>query len=301
MRHDTVNYTAVGSFVLLMLLALGIVLYQLSGRSGPVDHYYAHYNNVGGLKFGTPIFFEGYPVGQVVAVEPLHGDEGVRFRVSLAIERGWPIPSDSVAAIVSTGLLSDVSISILEGAATARLEPGMEIRGQDGSDVFSAFSELATEVKLLTEGSLKPLAQQLNQTLGGGAEPIISDLRDLLRKLNQSADGLNDVLNPTNRREIAATLKNLSETTSHLQQTRTQVDTLIAQADGMLRDTRPEVKASARELRVSLEAVSERIDTIMQQMEATSRNMQEFSREIRANPGRLLADKPPADPVEKRR
>lgn len=301
MRHDTVNYAAVGSFVLLMLLALAVVLYQMSGRSGPVDRYHAYYNNVGGVAYGTPIYFEGYPVGQVESVKPEHGDDGVRFWVSLAVEKGWPIPEDSIAAIVSTGLLSDVSIAILEGSSKKRLEPGMELAGRDGSDVFSAFNELATEVKSLTESSLKPLAAQLKETLGDGAAPIISDLRSLLQKLNQSADGLSEVLGPDNRREVATTLRNLSETTTHLQQTRKQVDALLSQADGMLRDNRPEVQASARELRISLEAVSKRIDTIMQQLDATSRNMQEFSREIRANPGRLLADKPPADPVEKRK
>ena len=79
------------------------------------------------------------------------------------------------------------------------------------------------------------------------------------------------------------------------------MDKLLLEANGMLTDNRPEVRASARDLRASLQAVSERIDTIMEQMESTSRNMQEFSREIRTNPGRLLSDSPPADPVEKRK
>ncbi len=300
MKSDTLNYTAVGSFVLLMMIALGVVLYQLSGRQGRMDEYHSYYGNVAGVKFGTPVVFEGYPVGQVEQVTPENTESGMRYRVSLAIRHGWPVPKDSVAAIASSGLLSDVSISILEGRSHDVLAPGAEIRSQDGADLFTAFNELAIEVKALTQG-VKPLVQQLNDTLGTGAGPIVADLRVLLTKLNQGADSLNQVLGPDNRREITQTLKNLNETTANLNQTRVQVDHLLAQANGMLSDNRPEIRASARELHTSLQAISERIDTIMQQVDATSRNMQEFSREIRANPGRLLADKPPADPVEKKK
>lgn len=301
MKYDTVNYTAVGSFVLLMLAMLGLALYQITGSRGPADHYHAFYDNVAGVKYGTPIHYEGYRVGEVTAVEPQHGETGVRYRVTLAIQRGWPVPQDSIAAIASSGLLADVAISIIEGESPERLEPGAEIAGREGADVFSAFNALAMEVRGLTEHSLKPLAQELNQALGDGAAPIVQDLRSLLTKLNQSADNLNQVLGPDNRRELAQALRNLNETTASLGETRVQVDRLLAQANGMLEDNRPEVQASARELRTSLEAVSARIDTIMVQLDAASRNMQEFSREIRANPGRLLADKPPADPVETRR
>jgi phospholipid/cholesterol/gamma-HCH transport system substrate-binding protein len=300
MRYDTVNYTAVGAFVLLMLVTLGVALYRITGSGGPADRYYAWYDNVAGVKYGTPVYFEGYRIGEVEAIEPEHGASGVRYRVRLAIERDWPVPKDSVAAIAASGLLADVSISILEGTSPERLQPGAEIAGREGSDVFSAFNQLAVEVRGLTEDSLKPLAQELNRALGDGAAPIIEDLRSLLTKLNQSADSLNQVLGPDNRRELSQALKNLNETTASLTETRAQVDRLLAQANGMLEDSRPEVQASARELRASLEAVSARIDTIMVQLDAASRNMQEFSREIRANPGRLLADKPPADPVETR-
>ncbi|MGH8458971.1 MAG: MlaD family protein, partial [Nevskiales bacterium] len=217
MKYDTVNYTAVGSFVLLMLVTLGFALYHITGRHGRMDSYHVYYGNVAGVKFGTPVYFEGYPVGQVETVAPERREDGMRYRVSLAIQHDWPVPSDSIAAIASSGLLSDVSISIVEGRSREPLKPGAEIRGQEGADIFTAFNELAAEVKLLSQSSLKPLVQQLNDALGSGAGPIIADFRSLLEKLNHSADSLNEVLSPGNRRQVAQTLQHLNQASANTQ------------------------------------------------------------------------------------
>ena len=41
------------------------------GRTGATDDYLTVYPNVTGLKHGSPVFYEGYPIGQVSAIEPL--------------------------------------------------------------------------------------------------------------------------------------------------------------------------------------------------------------------------------------
>ena len=33
--------------------------------------YFVTYNNVSGIKYGTPVAFEGYQVGQVEIIEPI--------------------------------------------------------------------------------------------------------------------------------------------------------------------------------------------------------------------------------------
>jgi phospholipid/cholesterol/gamma-HCH transport system substrate-binding protein len=306
MKRDRVNYLAVGTFVLAMLAIGAWALLKITGRTGPTDEYTVHYGNVAGLKFGTPVYFEGYLIGQVTKVEPEHKKDGTEYRATLSVKHDWPIPKDSIAAMASSGLLGDVSISVLEGSSPERAKPGSELIGQDGSDVFTAFAALATEVKALAV-SIRPLVQQLNDTLGKGAGPIVQDLRALLTKLNQSADGLNQMLGPDNRRNVSQTLEHVNAASANAQQlsaqllnTRRQVDHLIAQADGMITENRPEVQQSVRELRISLQAVSQRIDAIMLQVDNTTRNMQEFSREIRASPGRLLNGAPPQDPGNKK-
>ncbi|MGH8528243.1 MAG: MlaD family protein [Nevskiales bacterium] len=307
MKRDNINYAAVGAFVVLMLALLAGALYVLTGGRGATDEYLVYYGNVGGLEYGTPVYHGGYKIGQVVGVTALLGKKTarVRYRVRLEVKRNWPIRRDSVAAIASAGLLGDVSVQILQGVSPQRLQPGEEIKGQEGTDVFSAFNELAVEVKALTQGSLKPLVEQLNSTLGQGVPAAVEELNRLLVSLNRSAASLEQVLGPQNQQQLAQVLQrtnlaadNAQQLAAELKQTRSQVDALLVQANAILTENRPDLNQSVRELRVSLQAVSERIDSIMEQLDATSRNVQEFSREIRNNPGRLLSGENPKDQVE---
>jgi phospholipid/cholesterol/gamma-HCH transport system substrate-binding protein len=301
LKRDTVNYVAVGSFVLVMLGALAAGLLAITGRSGPTDSYFVYYHNVSGIRYGTPVYYQGYGIGQVSGIEPEHVASGTRYRVDLAVRNDWPIPKDSLAAVMTTGLLADVSISIVEGKSAERLTPGSELRGREGGDLFMAFNELAGEIQTLTRNSIRPLVDQLGSTLGEGG-PVISDLRRLLAKLNEGADGLTQMLGPANQREVSQLLRRLNEASGNANQlsaqlleTRKQLDAVLAGADAMVEENRPEARQAVRELRVSLQAIAERIDGVMQQLDSTSRNLQEFSREIRANPNRLLSGTPPVD------
>ena len=54
-----------------MAVALVVAIVTLSGGSGATDAYHAMYRNVTGVKFGTQVLYEGYPIGQVEAVTPV--------------------------------------------------------------------------------------------------------------------------------------------------------------------------------------------------------------------------------------
>jgi phospholipid/cholesterol/gamma-HCH transport system substrate-binding protein len=269
MKRDTINYFAVGGFVLAGLIALGAALLAISGRTGPEDDYFVRYRSVAGVRYGTPVYYQGYRIGQVSGIEPEHDATGTRYRVVLAVRSGWPIPRDSIASAIATGLLSDVSISISEGKSPQRLEPGGEIAGREGGDLFMAFNELAAEVQSLTRNSIRPLVEQLSATLGEGG-PVVTDLHSLLVKLNDGADGLRKVVGPGNQREIAELLRHFNETSGN-----------AAQLSAELLETRKQ------------------LDSVMEQLDAAGLNMREFSREIRANPNRLLSGTPPQDEVKR--
>jgi len=87
MNGVKVNYVTVGVFVLAMAAALIVSLAVLMGRTGATDDYYTVYRNVTGVKFGTQVLYEGYPVGQVEKVTPVPSEGGMAFRVDFGVAK----------------------------------------------------------------------------------------------------------------------------------------------------------------------------------------------------------------------
>ena len=112
MKRENVNYLAVGVFVLTMLILFMVVLYRITGRGGPMDSYFVFLDNVAGLNQGTPVYYEGFKVGQVEDITPDRSTGQTRYRLEISLPSGWQIPADSVARAVSSGLLSAVTIDI---------------------------------------------------------------------------------------------------------------------------------------------------------------------------------------------
>jgi len=73
MRDDRRSYIAVGAFVVAMVAALVVWLAALSGSGFAAHSYFVVYANVLGLAEGTQVLYEGFPVGQIVGIEPTAG------------------------------------------------------------------------------------------------------------------------------------------------------------------------------------------------------------------------------------
>lgn len=319
MKRDNINYLAVGLFVIVVFAAFLWVLYQLTGRGKPMETYTVVYENVTGLKSGTPVLYEGYQVGQVESIKPFRRDDGIRYRLTLNIVEDWKIPVDSVARVVASGLLSEMTIEIHEGDSPQILEPGGEIRGRAAANLFATMHDVATELQQLSRESIRPLldsmrsnSEQLTAELleltRQDIRPLFRDMhRDmeetdfirktdrLVAKLNTVADNLNVILNDTNRNSVAETVDNLRTASENLNEllvnfdaTRVRMDEILGGVDTLMDNNRDDLEVSVKELRTTLESVSSNIDSIIYHLEGTSRNMHEFSRHIRANPGVLL-------------
>ena len=118
----------------------------LTGRTGAVDSYYAVYRNVTGVKFGTQVLYEGYPIGQVEQVTPQERGGRMWFRVDFGVTRGWRIPDDSLAQIAAPGLLAAVAININAGSSKSALKPESEIKAKkDGQVKYTRLKVVTTD------------------------------------------------------------------------------------------------------------------------------------------------------------
>jgi phospholipid/cholesterol/gamma-HCH transport system substrate-binding protein len=309
-KRDSVNYVLVGTVVAAAFVVLLVGLSIITGRSGASTDYYTHYRNVTGLRYGAPVFYEGYRIGQVGAITPERtpGPGGVpqtRYKVELSVRRDWPIPKDSPARMTSTGLLADVAIGIGEGASKEVAAPGSELRGVESTDIFSVVGELAGQLSELTRDQIAPLIKNLSQHVDSIASVIdkntpelVDQSKLLLRRLNGASDALNDLLKPENRAALAATLGNVKELSKDLIATQDRLRDALEQVDSLVRENRPGVRDAVSDLRATLSALSARIDSISQHLAIASRNFDEFSNEIRKHPNSLLLA-PKADKLEK--
>ena len=304
MKRDSINYVLVGAAVLVAGVLLLVALAMITGRGGATTAYFTHYRNVTGLRYGAPVFYQGYRIGQVGAIVPERSPDGTRYKIELDVRRDWPIPKDSVAHLTATGLLADVAVGIGEGKDRAMATPGSELAGAENADIFSAMNELAGQITQLTRGQISPLIQTLSKRVDSitgaidkGTPDIVEQSRKLLTQLNSASASLNDVLKPDNRAALGAILANTQQMTAQLHDTQQKLDDALGQLDGIARENRPGIRDSVADLRAVLEALSGRIDSISQHLQTASRNFDEFSREVRKNPNRILIS-PKPDKVE---
>jgi phospholipid/cholesterol/gamma-HCH transport system substrate-binding protein len=303
-KRDSVNYVLVGAIVAAAFVLLLVALVLITGRSGASTDYFTHYRNVTGLRFGAPVFYQGYRIGQVGTITPERDAGGTRYKVELSVRSDWKIPKDSPARLTSTGLLADVAIGISEGTSKETAAPGSELAGIENADIFTAVNELAAQLTQLTRDEIAPLIRNLSRHVDSIASVVdkntpelVEQSRMLLHRLNDASTALNDVLKPQNREAIAATLGNVRELSKDLLATQAQLRDALEQIDSVLRENRPGVRDVVSDLRSTMAALSARIDSITQHLAVASRNFDEFSREIRKHPNSLLLA-PKADAVE---
>lgn len=307
MRDARLDYAVVGAFVLAMLVALVVTVSLLTGRTGAADTYYTHFGNVSGLKYGTKVTYEGFPVGQVEDIEPLRADGRTSFRIKLSVRQGWLVPADSTARVAASGLLAAVAVDIKGGGADQYLAPGSEIAGGPAANLFAVMNDVAGQVADLNQNALKPLIGTLNErvavlgkVLEERAPEVMANLVALTADLAQKTPRITSdvermtgtlsakVVNDANAERIRVTLDNMAELSRGLQDSRHKVDGLLSSLDKTVGGNREAIDQSLKDLRHTLQTVARNIDSVAYNLDGTARNFNEFSRQLRENPGVLI-------------
>ena len=290
MRSNRLNYFAVGLFVIASLVGVIAAVAIFSGRTGAADNYVAVYRNVTGVKFGTQVMYEGYPIGQVETVTPVPEAGGMRFRVNFGVRQGWRIPDDSIAVIAAPGLLSAITISITAGKSGTALKPGAQIKSQEAANIFSAISSVAGDIGSMAADDIKPLLANLNQItvmvrdmlekedLVGKAVSAVGNIQIFTDNMKKNSEEISAIFSVENRRKMEQTIASLEEA--------------AALSRGMLSDNKGDI-------RYTVESITRHIESINQNLDGAARNMLEFSRQIRQNPGLLMGGTPPRDTAPK--
>ena len=122
--------TLVGLFVVLGMLAiLFLALKAANLTSFSFDATYpllARFDNVGGLKVGSPVKSAGVTIGRVASIS--FDNKTFQGLVTMQIERKYDFPTDSSAKILTAGLLGDQYVGVDPGGEDKNLQPGDTIK-----------------------------------------------------------------------------------------------------------------------------------------------------------------------------
>ncbi len=179
----------VGVFVFVAIVVLAVFIFKISdlknyGSGYPVIFVF---NNVAGVKSGSPVRFAGVNVGEVRQVNIVGGNhqQGTQVEVVAWINKSLLIPQESQVFVSTLGLLGEKYIEIIPpDKIESFLAPGDRLRGTDpilmqdwieeAQGIVKDFQEITQKLKS-AEGTIGKLLydDRLYQEL----EALISDLR----------------------------------------------------------------------------------------------------------------------------
>ena len=120
----------VGFFVVIGMAALLFLSLKVgnlgSANFGDTYSITAQFDNIGGLKIRAPVKSAGVVVGRVTDIG--FDTQNYRARVSLALDTRYRFPRDTIASILTSGLLGEQYLGLDAGGDTEMLKSGDAIQ-----------------------------------------------------------------------------------------------------------------------------------------------------------------------------
>jgi phospholipid/cholesterol/gamma-HCH transport system substrate-binding protein len=198
-RHITV-----GAFVLSSVLAIAFFVFWLArfqGEAKYYDYYVRFSGSVSQLRIDSAVLFGGIPVGRVTDVR-IDPDNSELARVDLSIREGTPIRVDSKATLELQGIAGGVIVQISRGSKTAEL--------------------LAPDSEIVAGPS--------------ALEQIVRRVPDLLTKIDEITNRMNDLLSDRNRQAFSNSLANLEAITRQLSGEANSAEGVMSNASGAIQE-----------------------------------------------------------------
>ncbi|WP_353218004.1 MlaD family protein [Sandarakinorhabdus sp.] len=182
------NFVIVGAIALAMALGIVVMVVWLSRYSGSDHQKFDVFfgQSVNGLAVGSPVVFNGVPVGKVTEIRiPLESPQLVRVRIEVSPD--LPVLKGTTAAVEGVGFT---------GVSQIQLRGVMQ-----GADPITKLGRYGVP-------EIPPR--------GGGLGELLNTAPEIVANVAKLTDRLNDVLRDENRAALNGLLKNLDATTAAL-------------------------------------------------------------------------------------
>ncbi|HRO43871.1 MAG TPA: MlaD family protein [Flavipsychrobacter sp.] len=171
------------------------------------NEYFVYYDNVQGLQPSSPVQVKGMSVGRVSAIS-LNG--GGRVKVTIAVNKKYKIPQETVASLTSVDLLGTKAISLQLGNSTAIAEDESTLKSNIEGGIIDALSVEIT--------------------------PLLRDMRHAVGTLDSVLVSVNGVLDVSSRENLRSSIANLDATMANFSQLSSRLNAESAQLQGVIRN-----------------------------------------------------------------
>ena len=232
--NPRINYTLVGAFVVLLVLA-GVAMLALmtkDDRQAQRQTYITYFaESVAGLNERATVRFLGVPVGIVEHIALDRKQEG-RVRLVLRIDPDVPIREGSIASLQNQGITGLLYVEIRSGDVNS---PLLETSNKEPAVIQSQASRLLQITEALNEtlnkfnqlsDNLTQLTHHLSQLSDEQMRAQLSSVMAAVVSLSQTAEQQLQQLDPVTWDELVKSMTRLSE--SLVQQSESFPDELEA-------------------------------------------------------------------------
>ncbi|MEN9579545.1 MAG: hypothetical protein RJA70_2554 [Pseudomonadota bacterium] len=215
----------VGAFAFTGLLVLGLVIFLIGDARrlfSSTDVYFAAFQEIEGLKAGSPVQMGGLEVGRVHRVDYHSDPSNNEIRVTLKIvrEEARRIRADSVARVSPKGMLGDKLITITVGGPDqAPLPPGATIPSGPSNDMFAQVRGLGEKANHVLDNLERTSGTFAEESFREDLRQSASSVRNILQSVDQGDGYVPRLLNDKAEAEkLSRAISNLETTSDKLNQ-----------------------------------------------------------------------------------
>lgn len=188
--------------------------------------YYTLYSAVDGLEVTNNVIVNGFKVGLVNDIHfEYNNPESKKFLVSLLIEKKYPIPQNSVAKLVSDGLMGGMAIRL------------------DLSDSPTPHAPGDTLISSIERGLVDQLSSQIS--------PLMQNADKLITQLNQAVEAFNSVFNERSQAQLTQAIAELKRTLNNTAKATASLDTMLNSPNGSIKNSFDNIQSISANLKNS--------------------------------------------------
>lgn len=231
----------VGAFTLAGLTVVGVVVFMIGEERKLFESqliYQAKFEEVQGLRRGSPVRMGGVDIGSVTEVKygAVAADKQINVKMSVVQDESRRIRQDSVASIESKGLLGDKMIVISVGNQRLPQVPvGGEVVSKEGDDMAAMMGKLGSitvQVEKVVGNLEKTTSSLADDKLQVNLKSSVESMNGILKSVD-AGDGYVGKLikSPEESQRLSQVMQNLETATAQLNRTTASINAILARVE----------------------------------------------------------------------